>query len=89
MKTKILGALILSVGLCSQTFGAGLLNRMIGGSCCAPTCCDAGNGCCEAGCGAANGGGRADQRSGIGKGDEGLEQIRIDQSHDSSSSQNY
>src|ERR1043166_8686102 len=37
------GAIIASVGLCSQSFGAGLLERMLGGGC--GSCC---NSCCEA-----------------------------------------
>ena len=74
--SKFLGALVLSAGLCSQSFGAGLLDRMVGGgcgpSCCEPSCCDAGkachdpacgtagNGCCDPGCGSAGGNGCCD-----------------------------
>ena len=53
-----LGALVLSVTVCSQSFGFELLDRMLGHkgctSCCEPGC-DAGSGCCEPGCGAGNG----------------------------------
>ena len=58
-----LGALVLGVTVCSQSFGFELLDRMLGGhkgctSCCEPDC-SAGNGCCadacEPGCGAGNG----------------------------------
>jgi len=53
-----LGALVLSVTVCSQSFGFELLDRMLGckggTSCCEPGC-DAGAGCCEPGCGAGNG----------------------------------
>ena len=54
-----LGALVLGVTVCSQSFGFELLDRMLGHhkgctSCCEPGC-DAGNGCCEPGCGAGNG----------------------------------
>jgi hypothetical protein len=53
-----LGALVLGVTICSQSFGFELLDRMLGHkgctSCCEPGC-DAGNGCCEPGCGAGNG----------------------------------
>jgi len=57
-----LGALVLSVTVCSQSFGFELLDRMLGhkggASCCDSCCepgCDAGNGCCEPGCDAGNG----------------------------------
>ena len=53
-----LGALVLGVTVCSQSFGFELLDKMLGHrgctSCCEPGC-DAGNGCCEPGCGAGNG----------------------------------
>ena len=53
-----LGALVLGVTVCSQSFGFELLDRMLGckggASCCEPGC-DAGAGCCEPGCGAGNG----------------------------------
>ena len=58
-----LGALVLGVTVCSQSFGFELLDRMLGGhkgctSCCEPDC-GAANGCCadacEPGCGAGNG----------------------------------
>jgi hypothetical protein len=56
-----LGALVLGVTVCSQSFGFELLNKMLGHkgctSCCEPDC-GAGNGCagaCEPGCGAGNG----------------------------------
>ena len=53
-----LGALVLGVTVCSQSFGFEILDRMLGHkgctSCCEPGC-DAGNGCCEPGCGAGNG----------------------------------
>ena len=60
MKRMIfLGALVLGVTVCSQSFGFELMNRMLGhrgcASCCEPGC-DAGNGCAaEPGCGAGNG----------------------------------
>src|SRR5690606_36696619 len=51
-----LGALVVSFGLCSQSFGFELLNRMLLGhnsccqsSCCEPTCCEA-PACCEPTC---------------------------------------
>ncbi len=66
-----LGALVLGVTVCSQSFGFELLDRMLGSkgccgsSCCEPACdagdsccepaCDAGNGCCEPACDAGNG----------------------------------
>ena len=64
-----LGALVLGVTVCSQSFGFELLDKMLGhkgcASCCEPGCdagngccepaCDAGNGCCEPACGAGNG----------------------------------
>ncbi len=57
-RMMFLGALILGVTVCTQSFGFELLDRMLGGkgctSCCEPGC-DAGNGCCEPGCGAGNG----------------------------------
>ena len=44
-----LGALVLGVTVCSQSFGFELLDRMLGckgcASCCEPGC-DAGAGCC-------------------------------------------
>ena len=57
-----LGALILSVTVCSQSFGFELLDRMLGhkgcASCCEPGCdAGAGNGCCEPGCDADAGNG--------------------------------
>ena len=57
-RMMFLGALILGVTVCTQSFGFELLDRMLGGkgctSCCEPGC-DAGNGCAEPGCGAGNG----------------------------------
>ncbi|MFM8734640.1 MAG: hypothetical protein ACKOC8_05530 [Pirellulales bacterium] len=55
-----LGALVLGVTVCSQSFGFELLDRMLGhkgcASCCEPGCdAGAGNGCCEPACGAGNG----------------------------------
>jgi len=53
-----LGALVLGVTVCSQSFGFELLDRMLGHKGCASCCepgCDAGNGCVEPGCGAGNG----------------------------------
>ena len=53
-----LGALVLGVTVCSQSFGFELLDKMLGHKGCASCCepgCDAGNGCCEPGCGAGNG----------------------------------
>jgi hypothetical protein len=65
-----LGALVLGVTVCSQSFGFELLDRMMGkgccGSCTEPGCgaggglcgepgCGAGNGCAEPACGAGNG----------------------------------
>jgi hypothetical protein len=75
-----LGALVLGVTVCSQSFGFELLDRMLGhkgcASCCEPGCdagagccepgCDAGNGCCEPACGA--GGGCAEPACGAGNG---------------------
>ena len=61
----VLGALVVSVCLCGHSFGAELLNRMMGANnhgcgCCAPTCCAAEPSCgcekapaCEASCGCA------------------------------------
>ncbi len=49
-----LGALVVSVGLCGQSFGFELLDRMMGlngygrNGCCEPTCCEKGPSCCEA-----------------------------------------
>ena len=60
-RMMFLGALVLGVTVCSQSFGFELLNKMLGHkgctSCCEPDC-GAGNGCagaCEPGCGAGNG----------------------------------
>jgi len=57
-RMMFLGALVLGVTICSQSFGFELLDRMLGHkgctSCCEPGC-DAGNGCAEPGCGAGNG----------------------------------
>ncbi len=57
-RMMFLGALILGVTVCTQSFGFELLDRMLGGkgctSCCEPGC-DAGNGCAEPACGAGNG----------------------------------
>lgn len=57
-RMMFLGALVLGVTVCSQSFGFELLDKMLchkgGASCCEPGC-DAGNGCCEPGCGAGNG----------------------------------
>ena len=57
-RMMFLGALVLGVTVCSQSFGFELLDRMLGHkgctSCCEPGC-DAGAGCCEPGCGAGNG----------------------------------
>ena len=53
-----LGALVLGVTVCSQSFGFELLDRMLGHKGCASCCepgCDAGNGCAEPACGAGNG----------------------------------
>ncbi len=52
MKWNIwIGALAVSVGLCSQSFGFELLEQMLGlrhhGSCCQPTCCEPEPTCCE------------------------------------------
>ena len=64
-----LGALVLGVTVCSQSFGFELFNKMLGhkgcSSCCEPGC-DAGSGCCEPGCGA--GGGCAEPACGAGNG---------------------
>jgi hypothetical protein len=46
-----LGALVVSLGLCSQSFGFDLLNRMLGrnsGGCCQSQCCE--TSCCEPTC---------------------------------------
>ena len=67
MKWNVLfGSLVLCVGLCTQGFGASLLDRMLGAngcgcastSCCEPACgvaneCCNNNACCEPVCGAA------------------------------------
>ena len=69
MKSKMLGALIVSVCLAGQTQGFGLLDTMLGSGCgrdccepqcgceescgCADDCCD--DGCCEASCGCDDG----------------------------------
>ena len=49
MKGNLLGALLVSVCLAGQSFGAGMLDRMLGGGCgcdsCEPSCC------CEKSCG--------------------------------------
>src|SRR5215469_3053996 len=44
------GALVVSLGLCSQSFGFDLLTRMLGrgGSCCQPSCCE--TSCCQPAC---------------------------------------
>jgi len=54
----VIGALVLSIGLCGQSFGAGLLNKMLGCGGCGSSCCDSAPACgCEAapscGCAAA------------------------------------
>jgi hypothetical protein len=57
-RMMFLGALVLGVTVCSQSFGFELLNKMLGHKGCASCCepgCDAGAGCCEPGCGAGNG----------------------------------
>jgi len=57
-RMMFLGALVLGVTVCSQSFGFELLDRMLGHKGCASCCepgCDAGAGCCEPGCGAGNG----------------------------------
>lgn len=58
MKWKmVLGALVVSAGLCNQGYGFELLDRMLGingygghgcNSCCEPACCEAEPACCEA-----------------------------------------
>jgi len=57
-----LGALVLGVTVCSQSFGFEILDRMLGckkgGTSCTEPSCGAGNGCadaCEPGCAAGNG----------------------------------
>ena len=58
-----LGALVLGVTVCSQSFGFEILDRMLGGhksctSCCEPDCGAGNGGCsdaCEPACGAGNG----------------------------------
>jgi hypothetical protein len=64
-----LGALVLGVTVCSQSFGFELLDRMLGHkgctSCCEPGC-GAGGGCAEPACGA--GGGCAEPACGAGNG---------------------
>ena len=49
MKGNLLGALLVSVCLAGQSFGAGMLDRMLGDGCgcdsCEPSCC------CEKSCG--------------------------------------
>lgn len=51
--TRILGALVVSLGLCSTSDAAGLLQRMLGShhgccdvECCETSCCDAEASCC-------------------------------------------
>lgn len=70
MKFKLLvGTLIVSASMCSQSFGFDLLGRMLGanyhgGGCCEPSCCDTGyTGCghdygcgCDSCCGNTHGG---------------------------------
>lgn len=57
MKWKmVMGALVISAGLCTQSFGFELLDRMLGmhhhssgcNSCCEPACCEPA--CCEPAC---------------------------------------
>ena len=59
-RMMFLGALVLGVTVCSQSFGFELLDRMLGhrgcASCCEPGC-DAGAGCCDPGCDAGAGNG--------------------------------
>ena len=57
-RMMFLGALILGVTVCSQSFGFELLDRMLGHKGCASCCepgCGAGIGCAEPACGAGNG----------------------------------
>jgi len=57
-RMMFVGALVLGVTVCSQSFGFELLDRMLGHKGCASCCepgCDAGNGCAEPACGAGNG----------------------------------
>jgi hypothetical protein len=66
-----LGALVLSVTVCSQSFGFELLDRMLGHKGCASCCepgCDAGAGCCEPGCDAGAGNGCCEPACGAGNG---------------------
>jgi hypothetical protein len=67
-----LGALVLGVTVCSQSFGFELLDRMLGhkgcASCCEPGCDAGGNGCCEPGCDAGNGNGCCEPACGAGNG---------------------
>ena len=44
----LLGALAVSVGLCSQSFGATLLDRMLGTGCGCNSCCETAPSCCAA-----------------------------------------
>ena len=66
-----LGALVLGVTVCSQSFGFELLDRMLGHKGCASCCepgCDAGAGCCEPGCDAGAGNGCCEPACGAGNG---------------------
>jgi hypothetical protein len=72
-RMMFLGALVLSVTVCSQSFGFELLDRMLGhkgcASCCEPGCdAGAGNGCCEPGCDAGAGNGCCEPACGAGAG---------------------
>jgi hypothetical protein len=68
-RMMFLGALVLSVTVCSQSFGFELLDRMLGckggSSCCEPAC-GVGGGCAEPACGI--GGGCAEPACGVGAG---------------------
>jgi len=70
-RMMFLGALVLGVTVCSQSFGFELLNKMLGHkgctSCCEPGC-DAGAGCCEPGCDAGAGNGCCEPACGAGNG---------------------
>lgn len=56
----LIGTIVLTIGICSQSFGAGLLDRMLGASgcgcetkCCEASCGAEAAGCCDSGCAAA------------------------------------
>jgi hypothetical protein len=95
-RMMFLGALVLGVTVCSQSFGFELLDRMLGckggSSCCEPGCdagagccepgCDAGAGCCEPGCDAGAGCCEPACDAGVGCVDAGCCGVRKCRKHD-------